>query len=307
MKTMKTIGAIIIAGLVLPAASAFAAETYDSRVLHLKNVTGTVHIRTADVSKISVDVDNGAGVIDDLVVSMDHGVVVVSGRKYRRMNCNRRNDKVTLSVARFGIGKKHPLTDFPTVTVTMPKDASLDVSGGRVFGEAGDLGEADIQVNGCGNFSIGNVSGDLEARVNGSGDFTSGDVGGALEAQINGSGDLGVGNVAHSAEVQINGSGDLQVGAVAAGVEAQINGSGDIDVVSVHGEVDADINGSGDIQIHAGTATPFSARITGSGDVAFQGHANGVHARVIGSGDITLASYDGEFNASKRGVHVEHR
>ncbi len=293
MKTMKLFGTItstgIIAGFALVAGSALGADSYDSHKLVLEQVTGSVHIRTADVSKITVDVDDGAGLVDAPEVSFRNGEVLVRGEKIRNSSCSTRNNKVRLSIGKrwYRSGKKHSLEDFPTVTVSVPVGTSLKISGGRVFGEAGDLGEADLQVNGCGKFIIGDVSGDLDAQVNGSGDFIAGAVTGDLDAQVNGSGDLTVGNVAGAAEAQVNGSGDVQIN-------------------SINGRVVAGINGSGDIIIKGGAASPFKASVIGSGDVAFQGHANGVDARVIGSGDITLASYEGEFHASKRGVHVRH-
>ncbi|PHS24764.1 MAG: hypothetical protein COA84_08840 [Robiginitomaculum sp.] len=307
MTTMKTLGTIILASVALTAGSSLAADSYDSRALVLENVMGTVHIRTTNGSKITVDIDEGARLLDALKVSKRKGAVVVRGKKVRNVNCSSRNGKVKLSLGKnWYSGKKHPLEDFPTLTISVPKGTALDISGGRVFGEAGNLAEADIQVNGCGNFTVGDVAGELDAQINGSGDFIAGLVGGDLDAQINGSGDLEVKRVGGSADVQINGSGDLFVGDVSGGVDAQINGSGDIVVASVNGPLNLSVNGSGDIQIKGGTATPFHASIAGSGDVAFQGHANGVSARVIGSGDITLDSYEGEFHASKRGVHVRN-
>ncbi len=307
MTKMKIFATTIITSLALTAGSASATDRYDSRELVVEHMTGTVHIRTGAGSKISVDLDPGAGVIDAPEVSLRNGAVLVRGKKYRNMNCSTRNGHVKMSVGRYLPGrKKHPLEDFPTLTVSVPRGTSLEI-GGRIFGEAEDFSEAEVQVNGCGNFTIKGVSGDLGVQVNGSGDFVAGDVGGDVDAQINGSGDMLIGDVAGAANAQINGSGDLAIGEVASGLDAQINGSGDIVVASADGVIDASINGSGDIKINGGTATPFHARIAGSGDVAFQGHANGVNARVIGSGDITLNSYEGEFRASKRGVHVRNK
>jgi Putative auto-transporter adhesin, head GIN domain len=305
MKTMKLLGTTIITGFVLVAGSALAADRYDSNALVLEHVTGTVHIRTTGGSKITVDVDPGKSVIETPKVSLRNGAVLVRGKKLRNVNCSSRNGKVKMSIGKYiAVGKKHPLKDFPTLTISVPRGASVKIGGGRVFGEAENLAEADVQVNGCGNFTIGEVAGDLDAQVNGSGDFMAGAVGGDLDAQVNGSGDLSVGDVGGGASTQVNGSGDLNVGRVANGLHAQVNGSGDIEIASANGKVNASINGSGDIAIKGGTASPFNASIAGSGAVGFQGHANGVSARVIGSGDITLASYEGEFHASKRGVHV---
>jgi len=309
MTTMNLLATTIIAGVSLVAGSALASDSYDSHELVMEHIIGTVHIRTTGTSKIRVDLDPGIGLVDAPKVGMRNGAVLIRGKKYRNMNCSTRNGHVRMSVGKAfsfsSVGKKHPLEDFPTLTISVPKGTSLEI-GGRIFGEAENLAEAEVQVNGCGGFNLANVSGDLEAQVNGSGDFGAKSVGGDLQAQINGSGDIKVEYVTGRAGLQINGSGDLNVGDVLSGVDAQINGSGDIVVASVNGPLDAGINGSGDIKINGGTATPFHAQIAGSGDVAFQGHANGVSARVIGSGDITLDSYEGEFHASKRGVHVRN-
>ncbi len=340
MSTMKLTGLIATTALMALSASAYAGSSYDSRTLVLKNVTGTVHVRTANVQKISVDIDKGADIIDAPKVSLKGGEVVVRGKKIRNMNCSSKlhryvndgsdtaalvakmNAHVRMSKSAFPGFKKHPLADYPTLTIAVPVGTSVTISGGRVFGDVGDVANADVQINGCGAFMIGRVSDALDVQLNGSGDVFAGPVGGILDAQLNGSGDLNVADVAAKADAQVNGSGDLRIDAVGGiadaqvngsgdvylgatrGLDAQVNGSGDIHVVRVEGPLDASINGSGDIKIAGGTATPFSASIIGSGDVAFQGHANGVSARVVGSGDITLASYEGEFHASKHGVHV---
>ncbi len=290
MRNMKTIG-VLVASLILPAAALNAAETFDSKTLHLKNVTGTVHVRTADVARISVDIDDGTGIVDAPTLSMRQGVVEISGQKMRRRNCRERGDKIYLGKSRFlgafGLGRKYPLEDFPSITVTAPIGTFLEISGGQVFGESGDLGEADIQLNGCGKFSIGDVAGNLDVQVNGPGDFVSGDVGGALDALVNGVGDLVVGDVKGE-------------------VEAEVNGVGDMTIASVNGRVYAHVNGVGDIDIEAGTATPFIARVNGVGDVSFEGHAIGVDAQVHGVGGISIGSYEGSFNTSRRGVHVQN-
>lgn len=316
MKIRTLTSTAIMAVLLVPASVGFAAEKYDAKRLHLKNVTGTIDVRSTNGSKIEIDINNGAGVIVSPTVSVKNGVVLVEGEKIRYSNCKSRdakgkrvdygrdvtkqNKNIYLAVSKdegYRASKKdsHPLADYPKLIISVPKDAALEISGGRVFGEVGDLGEGDIQVNSCGAFALGNVAGDLDVQVNGSGDFYGRNVGGKLNAQINGSGDMLMGKASGFTVTQINGSGDLAVGKVSDGLHAQINGSGDITVKSVNGSVETQINGSGDILISEGKASSLHAQIIGSGDVTFNGHANNVRGQIVGSGDVTVASYDGEY------------
>ncbi len=332
MKIKTLMGAIVVAGIMLPASSAMAEDTFTSRSLYLKNVTGTVNIRTINGSKIKVDIDEGAGVVDAPSVALINDVVTVTGEKFRSGNCThkrnskdystvdardvaKQNEQILLAVSngktrKYNRENMRPLADYPSLTISVPKDTTLEISGGRVFGEVGDVGEADMQFNGCGAFSLGDVAGDLEAQLNGSGDFFIGNVGGKLDGQVNGSGDMIVGQVSGLAKAQVNGSGDLNVDKVGNNLNAQVNGSGDIMVKSINGAVVTQINGSGDINIESGKASSLRAQIIGSGDVTFNGHANDVSGQVMGSGEVTVASYDGEMNIrnhNKRGYSHKNK
>ncbi len=327
MKIRKLMGTAMVAVLLLPASMSVAAETYSSKSLHLKNVTGTVNVRTTNGSKIEVDINNGAGVIAAPTVAVKNGVVVITGEKFRNSNCEhrgmngrnaeygrdveKRNKFVFLGVRNTKndrLTKKdlRPLADYPSLSISVPKGTAVEIGGGYVFGEVGDVGEADIQVNGCGGFAVGDVAGDLHAQVNGSGDFFGSNVGGELNGQVNGSGDMLIEKVAGFARTQVNGSGDLAVGKVSDGLNAQVNGSGDVMIESVSGSVVSQVNGSGDIGIEGGEASSLHAQIVGSGDITFNGHANGVTGQVIGSGDVMVASYDGEMRITKPGKRGHH-
>jgi len=312
MKPMKKTMFISIVPVLLAVSVAPAsAETFNASAIKLENIVGRVIITTGNTSNIEVNIDPGARIVDVPPTRVVNGVLRIgSSKEIETRKCNVKGSR---SANQYGEhyqvriklpgGKLRPLSDYPTIRVSVPTGTDLTLAGGTVFGTAGDMGEVDLLVDGCGKFIVGDVADNLKARINGSGDIVAGTVGGALQSLINGSGDIIIGAVLGDASLRINGSGDIEVDRVRS-VVAKINGSGDIEVGSVSGEVETCVNGSGDIEIAGGTAAPFVASIHGSGDIAFGGHANGVRVYIAGSGDIVVNSFEGDLDTDGHRIEV---
>ncbi len=255
------------------------AQTFQSRAVALDRVIGGVAIRTTERDDITVSITGGAGVIEPPTATLDDGVVRIDGAPgYRNRSCRTRNERIEIRL----IGRDfHALEDYPQIVIEAPRDVDVTLNGGLVFGEAGPIGQAQVRIDSCGDFSIAAVDGPADLAINGSGDLTVGPV--------------------VSAEVSINGSGDVRVGASAGDLSASVTGSGDVRADSVNGRLTAEVSGSGDIIIEAGRATGFKATVSGSGDVRFGGVAVDPRISIFGSGDVRLAAVEGSMRYSGSG------
>ena len=124
--------------------------------------------------------------------------------------------------------------------------------------------------------------------LTGSGDIFSTDLikGDRFKTSITGSGDMVLRVENNSMTARITGSGDMDISGKTNNLDMSITGSGDFDgsnlesvntTVSVTGSGDADVHCSGDLK----------ARVSGSGDISYQGHPKTQNTKVSGSGSIS--------------------
>ena len=229
------------------------------------------------------------------------------------------------------------LADFPSLTISVPAgtalrfedvitiatignlDGDLEIDGGYVDVDAGDMYSADVSVHGPGDIMLGHVqeafiasihgSGDISAKsagttrmsVHGSGDANVGNINGDATLNVHGSGNIDTGTIAGAIRANIHGSGDIQTGSVAQSGELSIHGSGDISLETINGPSKADIFGSGNISISSGRAQSLRVSINGSGDFDFGGVSTNLVANLRGSGGIDIAQNEGTMRTSGRG------
>lgn len=281
-RNLRIIGGVgAAAALGLIAAGAQAQSTGPVETVVLDDFIGVVEMRTSSRSDGSVSVDPGRGAVSAPDVETRNGTLVIKGESRRIRQCSTRNGRTTLRFSRNG--EPVALSELPRLTIEAPDSVALKVRGGAVFGEVGDLGVADIKIDGCGDLAIGDVANDAKLVINGSGDLSSGDVGGELTVVLNGSGDLMAGVVSGDLDTVINGSGDVEIDALSGG------------------ELEASIRGSGDVTVFGGTASSVSASIMGSGDAVFRGDAGDVSLTALGSGDVCVGSASGEVSRTRLG------
>ncbi len=230
------------------------------------------------------------------------------------------------------------LADFPTLTLSVPTGTAmtfddvitiasigdlkghLDIDGGYVDVDAGDLISADVSVHGPGDIVLGHVEEDLVASVHGSGDISVKSAG-QTRFSVHGSGDGRIGTINGDAILNVHGSGNIDTGAINGAIRASIHGSGDIHTstvsqsgeLSIHGSGDmsldtingvtkADIYGSGNISISSGQAQSLRVSINGSGDFDFGGISTNLVAHARGSGGIDIAQNEGTIRTSGQGI-----
>lgn len=85
--------------------------------------------------------------------------------------------------------------------------------------------------------------------------------------------------------VAVSGSGDIRAAGKVDELDISVSGSGDIDARDLEA-VDAyvTVSGSGDVEVNA--SGELSARVSGSGDIAYYGTPDHISQRVSGSGSI---------------------
>ncbi len=328
MKTVLLSLAVSIAAI----SSAHAEDRSFSGVdsLVIDEFTGRLTIKTGG-SNVDVSIEDKDGI---LRLEEKDGVLTIAGpgrprhhKLYEEINWHRYGDQ---AFARF-------LDDYPTLTLTVPANAEIDIDDaisvlsigdregkliidhGYVAGSVGNLAEAEIGLRGPGDLDIGSVRGHLSAKIGGSGsisatsagsadlniggsgDLDVGKINGDLSARIGGSGDISVSDVDGAIDATVSGSGNIDAGDVAGGGEFRVSGSGDIYAKSIHGEVSASIAGSGDIVLAGGVAENLRVRIQGSGDFELGGKSTNLDAAVNGSGSVVVAENSGSLRTSGRG------
>jgi len=107
--------------------------------------------------------------------------------------------------------------------------------------------------------------------------------------------------VAESTRLHVKGIADVEIGATA-DLDTDISGVGSIEIGSVNGAVSIAHSGVGSVEVDSGTATRFTARLSGIGDVDFGGHAINPEVRMSGIGSIDIESYEGNLTRSRSGI-----
>lgn len=107
-----------------------------------------------------------------------------------------------------------------------------------------------------------------------------------FEASISGSGDVSLRIEAESVATSLSGSGDITLGGRAVDLKVQVSGSGDVKAYELQADnVDVSVSGSADVKVTAHKR--LTARVSGSGDVQYQGNPEKVDSKSSGSGDVT--------------------
>lgn len=272
--------ACALAALGLAAAPAAGAERFAVQEVVINDVIGRIEVVTSERADVEVSIEPGAGAAPAPKAGLAGAAVMIDGPDgpFTSINCTNRNGVLMVQVGRGGY---RPVGDFPLVRVAAPKNARLTLKGGAAFAKIGDLGEADIGVDSCGDVLLGDVAGKASLAVAGSGDLIAGRLG--------------------SASLAVAGSGDIVTGAVRDGLKASLAGSGDITVEAAHGALHLSIAGSGDIDAGHGEASSFKAAIAGSGDINYRGRAQNPVISLVGSGGVRLAAMEGDLTVRRLG------
>lgn len=107
-----------------------------------------------------------------------------------------------------------------------------------------------------------------------------------FETNISGSGDVSLRIEAESVSTMLSGSGDITLGGSAMDLKVQVSGSGDVKAYDLQADnVDVSVSGSADVKVTANKT--LTARVSGSGDVHYQGSPQKVDSKSSGSGDVT--------------------
>lgn len=107
-----------------------------------------------------------------------------------------------------------------------------------------------------------------------------------FKTRMSGSGDITLAIDVNSIDASMSGSGDINLSGNTTNFSASISGSGDIKAFSLEADnVDATISGSADIKVTANKM--LKARVSGSGDIRYQGNPEKVDTKTSGSGDIS--------------------
>lgn len=139
-----------------------------------------------------------------------------------------------------------------------------------------------LVINGSGDVRLANgiqTEKDIELYINGSGDIEGkGFSCRKLTVGISGSGDIALQKIkSERCSASIAGSGDINLSGETTDAEYRIAGSGDIRAAKLEAmNVKASTAGSGDIECYA--SEKLTARVAGSGDIAYKGNPQEIDA-----------------------------
>lgn len=291
---------LMIAAAATPlAAGAASAEKFDASKIAFDNVTAAVEITTGTGPGIEVAVRQGKD-YHQIAVKLDKDVVRLTGERWKDDDehdcCNTRIRRTfNPRHGRVATTGTPPDGDFfagyPTVVVTVPKDAdvsfvdarmtlnmasitgALDLDACYVWGEAGDAGSAVIGMIAGSRLEMGNVASGLEVDLSGDTDFKAG--------------------TSATADIDIAGSGDVILGDIDGMLDVSIAGSGSVRETRLDGPLTVRIAGSGAVLVGAGTVDKLRATIDGSGTVDIGGVTVEPDLRLYGSSEIRLKTLRG--------------
>jgi hypothetical protein len=280
---MKSLAIVSAAALALSAGAAVAKPDHDQ--VEIRNAVARVVVIVEDRADVGVEIQNGTADLPALRVTRnaDGRVRIDGGLRNRVRNCTagQPSDQPgqNASAEVRGHGRVN-LTAAPLIVIRAPRSVDID-AGSATFGAIGrGATSVELEMGGCGGWTVANVDGPLSLGIGGSGDIRAG--------------------TSRSLELSIGGSGDISAGATG-DMEAAIGGSGDINVARVDGRFEAAIAGSGDILVRAGEASDFEASIAGGGDIDFRGRAANAEVSLVGGGDVHIQSVTGNVERSIMG------
>ena len=257
---------------------------------------GTIRIREG--RELSYSVDMGRDLVSAPKATKTGKKLIISGgQEDGPRRCKINDDQFEMKIPG---GKMSPLSDFPVLTITAPKNSAVSVGlrSGKL--EMEDAASLSMNFMGCGDAAFANVAGMLDVAILGSGDVV-GESAGSASINILGSGDFEIEDVTSSMDISISGSGDVEVGTVAGPLSVNVRGSGDTEIERADTEISIDLKGSGDVSIDSGNVQNFNANVLGSGDVEFNGDANDFSVLLKGSGDVYVARLTGNRVVERHG------
>jgi hypothetical protein len=234
---MKPIILAALAAAAFPALAQAAAPE-----LELRDVVAQVRIIPEARGDFAVSVSGQRADLPPIKVSRDGtGVVVDGGLEKRIRSCN------MLGAVRIKNGPNVPVKALPQITVRAPLSFAVRTSG-YVRGEIAPAQAVDLDVEGCGRWSVANTT-RLNASVEG---FANIDAGRTRAARI------------------------------------KLEGLGDVDVAAVDGPLHASVEGLGNVHVKGGHVTDMVAQLEGLGSIRFDGVAETLDASADGMGSIRV-------------------
>ncbi|KAB7530009.1 DUF2807 domain-containing protein [Flagellimonas olearia] len=107
-----------------------------------------------------------------------------------------------------------------------------------------------------------------------------------FSTRISGSGDVSLTVNAKSVNAALSGSGDINLSGKTTDLDIQVSGSGDVKAYELEADfVTVAVSGSADVRVTANES--IQARVSGSGDISYQGNPKKIDSKSSGSGDIS--------------------
>lgn len=296
--TAKTSIALAFAAAL--AVSPAYAEKFTADNILFDDVTGAVEIVTTGAGEeIEVVIRQGK-VNHTVALSMKDGLVTVKGEQWKEEElkdcCNSRitrtfNPRHGRTATTAQPVDEDFFSEYPTITVTMPRDGDVSFIDARMKLKMGDLDGA-LNLDACYVYGeTGTVDEAVIGVIVGS-RLVVGDVGAGLEIDVSGDADVMTGSAA-TVDVDIAGTGDVILGDIDGMLDVSIAGSGSVRSTRLEGPLTARIAGSGAVMVKEGRAERLKAIIDGSGAIFFDGAVVQPELKLYGSAEVRMGSVTG--------------
>jgi len=247
--------------------AAYAADSVE-----IQNFIGFVNWSNGSVSAQALENSKGLNIDGQDNLLIDGGF-----KKIKSSHCKSTYGRFNIDL--FGrkkeghFGGYENLDEYPLLNITLPADARLVVRNSILFTKGTpDIGQANLDLDYCGDVTLGNIEGQLILNNQGSADIEAKSIG-SVTANLSGSGDFTADDT-KVVVIKSNGSGDVEL-ANATSLDISLHGSGEFEAGNIDGNVDLSSHGSGDLELN---------HIAGS--LVYSGH---------GSGDLDVASVKGPY------------
>lgn len=176
------------------------------------------------------------------------------------INCTRTNGALSIS---FDDGKVHPISDFPSIVISVPPTADVKLSLRAGDAEISDIENLEIQAGGCSNVVVGDVASMLRLTTTGSAklDFVGAD---RADIDANNGGQIHITNVRKLLNASLGRTSRLTSDTVSGTAELYQSGASRTRLKSVQlNELVAELDGASALQVD-GTANQSRMTLAGT-------------------------------------------
>ncbi len=285
LKTLSVSAAVL-------AMSAISATAQEGPTVEIRNFVGTIHWTNGP---LAAEITGG----QSAEIDRRNGLQIDGQYNPKRYKCRSRRDKITIRTE----GRKYrPIKDYPTLTLSLPKDAELIIDDSILFAEkALDVAGLDLDMGHCSRVVLGDVAGLAQVDVSGASKLTLGDSA-RMRLEASGASALRLGDTG-ALTLDVSGASNIDMGNITGIAKIEASGASDLTVVSVTSEnLSFDGSGASELRIDEGRIGGLKIRVSGASDTNIDADVTTADISASGASDVRIRSVSGGIDQSSSGA-----